>query len=284
MYTFTMSQNPTQAENANLFVRRLQKNINIIQLDTSELTLLHRKSINVLFHNYIQQCAYYNVDHLDEVTIPIDTLKQLTNYKNKNGKSFFAEMRRMKKCSVYCLYKQDDETIQSDITLIHYIEERIEKGVFVYEVSKRIMNILYNPQTYTTLMLGIARIFTSKHSLSLWENCHCYLYKKESPFFDIDSLKKLLGVSKKYEEFKVFNQKVLKKAIDEVNNISDLAIEPIYRRDSKRNITHIAFKINRNPANNQGWIKEYPESIQGTLFDLQNDMASKFWIKKIQAK
>jgi plasmid replication initiation protein len=144
------------------------------------------------------------------------------------------------------------------------------------------MNLLYNPQIYTTIMLGIARVFKSKHSLSLWENCHCYLFKKETPSFTIEDWKRLLGVSEKYSEFKVFSQKVLKKAIDEVNNISDIIIEPVYKRDHKRNVTHISFKVDRNPANNQKWIQEYPPSIQGSLFDIQQNMASKFWIKKIQ--
>lgn len=94
---------------------------------------------------------------------------------------------------------------------------------------------------------------SSKYSLRLYELLKSYLYIK-TKIFKIDELKELLmlGSSKSYSEFKVFNRNILSKSISEINNMTDIYIE--YNTIKQiRSVVAIEFKI-RKKANNEQMI------------------------------
>lgn len=67
----------------------------------------------------------------------------------------------------------------------------------------------------------------SKYSLRLYELLKSYLYLNNKTF-KIDELKELLMLgsssSKSYSEFKVFNRNIIKKSINEINELTDLYV------------------------------------------------------------
>lgn len=266
-----------------IFRKRVQKHVDLVQVDTSNFTLVQRKAVNVLFHCYIKKCESLNIEHYDDfIAIPLDILKVLVNYEKNDNYKFFQEMEKMSELSIKYVFKdENDHTRHRTLVLFHTIDYVPETGMFLFNVNKNISPMLYNPQMYTKIYLGLSRIFRSKHSLSLWENCKVHLHTGKTPFYDIPTWKKLLGVSEMYDEFRVFNQKVIKKSVEEINGISDITIKPIYKRES-RAVVAIAFTVSRNPTGNQEWIKHYPIEIQGYLMQDQDAEMNNFWLKRIK--
>lgn len=263
--------------------KRLQKNVDFIQVDTSKLNLIHRKAVNVLFHNYIKKCEELHVDHFDDfISIPIAILKVLVNYSKKDNFKFYEELLKMQELSVKYVFKDNDKTRIRSLILFHTIDYIPETNTILYNVNKNISGMIYDPKIYTKLYLGLSRIFKSKHSLSLWENCKVHLFNGETPAYPIETWKKLLGVSAKYESFKVFNQKVIKKSVEEINLISDINITARYFRGDKKHIESISFIVKRNATKNQEWIKQYPIEVQGYLIEDQTNEMNSYWLKKFR--
>ena len=67
---------------------------------------------------------------------------------------------------------------------------------------------------------------SSKYSIRLYEILKSYLYIK-TKIFKVDELKELLMLgssSKSYSEFKTFNRNIIKKSINEINELTDLYV------------------------------------------------------------
>ncbi len=78
-----------------------------------------------------------------------------------------------------------------------------------------------------------------KYASSLYENCVRYRPNKGFPglttMWDIDIVRKLLGATTDYyKEFKVLNRKILKPAIAEINEHSDILIEMELERAGRK--------------------------------------------------
>ena len=71
-------------------------------------------------------------------------------------------------------------------------------------------------------------------------------------FIELELWRKLLGATESsYDEFKVFNNRVLKPASNEVNAISDIDITDIlFDRRKSRRITHIKLKFKSEAVKN----------------------------------
>src|SRR5262249_24451146 len=129
---------------------------------------------------------------------------------------------------------------------------------------------LYNPDMFARLDLDMQKRFKSKHSLSLWELCIDYLGAKrdygETPWIPLDDFYRLMGIAEgQYSLYKLFSQRVLSPAIDEINSVSDFRVSVEYQRQGRK-ITALKFKIRR--------VARLPEADtkQATLFPELEDM------------
>jgi hypothetical protein len=91
--------------------------------------------------------------------------------------------------------------------------------------------------------------FDSKHALALWELCADYLGSSrdygESPFISLAEYRKLMGIADDmYPLFKLFNQRIIKEPVAEINRVSDFLVSVTYQR-SGRKVTALKFKIRR---------------------------------------
>ena len=67
---------------------------------------------------------------------------------------------------------------------------------------------------------------------------------------DIDTWKKLLGVGDRYMQFRDFNSKVLKPAIEQINAYTDIEIYEVPKQRQNRRIVKLGFKVRTNPKLN----------------------------------
>jgi Initiator Replication protein len=124
-----------------------------------------------------------------------------------------------------------------------------------YDYSKTLRDELANPEVYAIINIGIQKQFSGTYSLALYENCVRFRGTGSTGQISVDLWRQLLGVGmdrlgkpvkSAYDEFKHFNNQVIKPAIKEVNMISDIFITPEYFKTG-RNVTSIKFTIESNP-------------------------------------
>jgi len=79
---------------------------------------------------------------------------------------------------------------------------------------------------FTTYQIGIIQKIKSATTLRIYEYCKMHLHGKKWTWIEqVDTLKKVLGLDKKYiNRFNAFNEVVLKKAMSEINEKTDITI------------------------------------------------------------
>ena len=112
-------------------------------------------------------------------------------------------------------------------------------------------------QNFTKYRLFNVLVLKSKHSIRLYELFKSYLYLGKWKV-SVELLKEILDITDKYSKYQDFNKRVLKQAVEEINNITDLWItyEPIR---TGRFITDINFKIKEKEGEQlvfDTWLKQ----------------------------
>ena len=156
----------------------------------------------------------------------------------------------------------------------------IENGICTYSFAAHLRYKLYNPRIYTKLNLRLQNRFTSRYALILWEICFDYFdtarTQGETPFIPLDTFKELMGIAlDDYPTFKTLNQRVIKPAIQEINELTNFFVE-IEPKRIGRKIGELKFRISR--------LKEMP-TVQPTqeTFSFDIDDLPSNAIKLVQA-
>lgn len=135
------------------------------------------------------------------------------------------------------LYKAADALFKSSIILhegddeieLYWIQEKAKKlkgeGAIRIVWSDRILRYICQLKSrFTTYKLRNIGSLQSGHSIRLYELLMKFNATGERVIY-LDDFKSALGISDKYPEFKVLNRDVIKPAIDELNQRSDLIIK-----------------------------------------------------------
>lgn len=158
--------------------------------------------------------------------------------------------------------------IQTDEKLFKFrwfSEVEVSKGQVRLLLNTNLKRYLIDLQAnYTAYELFNILALKSKHSIRLFEIFKSYSYRHHIAF-DIDKLKELLYLENSYKNFAHFKQRVLDKAIEEINYYTELSVK--YNAITKgRKVIKIEFYIERKEMS-----KLY-ESYQNTI-DKLNEAA-----------
>lgn len=221
----------------------VKKHNNAIHV-SGELSLVGRKLVNVLLLN-----AYDNLARHREHTIPVPLLCDLIGWESSgNIDSLKEALRQLASTPIeFDLFNRDGKP-KWDITAM-VAHAQIEGGVCRYEYSKFLSEKLSDPEMYSIINIGVQREFKGAYSLALYENCLRFrgTDSGSTGYWPIATWRKVLGASAPlYDEFKFFSSKVIKPAVDEINKVSDLIVEPEYQRKG-RFVTDIRFLVKDNP-------------------------------------
>ncbi len=232
---------------------------------SNDMSVTERKIFNILLRkarSSILNKATHSVD--------LSELIEQLGFKNYTNPIFFKEsLLRLANHTIRLnlIGKDKKVKIESAISILSRVD--VGLGKVHYTFSKEIINIMAKPSIYAYINLDIQRLMSSKHSMALWEFCTEQLdsikaENLETSAIPLASLKELLGAhGAAYNDFRYFKRDVIEKAINEVNNVSDLAIQAQYIREG-RSIAKIKFNITRSPIvddNNQIVIPDCKESI-----------------------
>ncbi len=113
-----------------------------------------------------------------------------------------------------------------------------------YAVSPVLGHLLANPPGRARVQDAMQSAVTGGHVLALYRLCAPWTGKGRTPWWPVDQLRAALGceTSAYYAEFKHFNAKLLKPAIADLAEGSDLSISVRFRRDG-RTVSHLRFDI-----------------------------------------
>ena len=220
----------------------------------SKISLLQRRAWNVLLAN-----AYNELPDKDIYTVSVSELAAKLGFDSGNHKYLKEVLESLGDCKVeWNLLNKDNEKEWGFAVLLASAD--IKDGICTYGFAPHLRLKLYNPRMYTRLNLSLQNQFRSQYALVLWEICFDYYDTKreqgETPFIPLEVFRELMGVeSDEYVLFKAFNRKVIKVAMEEINNLTEYQVKVEYKRVARK-VAELKFHIEK--------VKQV--SIQESLF------------------
>lgn len=219
----------------------VKKNVAAIHV-SGKLSLLQRKLSNVLLLN-----AYDTLTTRAAHRIDAQALCLMVGYNSNDIDTLKASLRGLAETVAEWDMLDDKGRQEWGVSsLLSYA--KLKDGVCEYAYSPALAEKLHDPKVFALINLNIQRKFTGGHALALYENCFRFVGTGSTGWWSLEIFRRLMGVdgSDYYQSFKHLNAKIIKPAVKEVNNVSDIVVEPEVRRQG-RAVSEIRFRITRNP-------------------------------------
>jgi len=211
-----------------------------------KLTLLQRKIYNVLLAN-----SYDNLLEASEHDIHVHDMATMAGFDSNDTELLKNAFRKLAVTPAEWNVLADDGFEEEEwtvTTLLSRATVRPGSGKCTYAYDPELCKKLFHPDIYARISLSIQRKFAKGHALALYENCVRFRGIKTTGWIPLEAWRKLFGIQEtQYKEYKDFSKWVLKPAIEEVNDVSDIHITPEFRRENRR-VSEIRFSIEKRPA------------------------------------
>jgi hypothetical protein len=219
----------------------VKKHVSAIHIK-AKLSLVQRKMVNALLFN-----SYDSLLTADEHSLPVPLLCELVGIDGNNINHLKRALKSLTTTSItWDVLDDNGDSSWSFAALLS--GGTIKNGICTYRYDKGLAKELYNPEIYSRINLGVIKKIKTSHTLVLYENCYRFISIGHTGWWDIDTLRDIMGLSesKSYSAFKDLNKHVLKPAISEVNQVSNIIIEMEYKRTG-RAISGVRFLVRSNP-------------------------------------
>ena len=241
------------------------KHSGAVQVSANQISLLQRKIWNVLLAN-----AFDDLLSKDEYSIKIKDLAEILKFDSNDIEIVKEAVTKMQTVLVQWNVLEKDDEIWISTQFLGEVKIVKKSGVICYTWSKYLREKLHNPTMYAKINLAIQSRFKSKYSLVLYELCVDYFIRKqgkgETPWVSIEDFKKLMGLENdKYcQEYKRLNNFVIKKAVKEVNEKSDIFIAVDVKKEGRK-VIGLKFHISPTPRSNNLLTRLIKPPKQGEL-------------------
>jgi len=214
----------------------VKKHVNAVHI-RGELSLVQRKLANALLYH-----AYPLLPIQDRYEIKLSYLCDLIGFDSKNLEPLKEALEGLSKTTIEWGVLGDGKNRWGVSTLLAGAE--IRDGVCHYAYSPFLREKLYSPEVYATINLDIQKKFGSKYAVALYENCVRFRNVGSTGWITLEMFQKLLGCDERstYQEFTHLNNLVIKPAVREVNETSDIELTPEYKRESRK-VSSVRMKI-----------------------------------------
>lgn len=217
--------------------RELKKHAATIHCSNT-LSLLQRKVSNaLLFH------AYKELMTREEHEITVKQLCRLIGYQGNNHSVIKDALKELISTVIEWNVVNDVTGSENWSASSILASVSLEGPLCYYAYSPRMKQLLHSPSMFGKIDLVIQSRFRSSYGLALYENCIRYRGLPNTKWFEMELLKKLMGIMPgTYDVFRDFKRRVLDKAIDEVNMYSDLIVEADYQKEGRK-VSRVRFKL-----------------------------------------
>ncbi|MGF6547112.1 replication initiation protein [Paraburkholderia youngii] len=218
----------------------LKKHVATVHV-SGELSLLERKIVNVLLLN-----AFDDLLTKKRHTLPVGIFCTMLGFDSKNHDALKRALLKVMSTPIsFDLLHDGGKTDWEASPLIAYAS--IKNGLCSYEYSDWLAGKLANPDIYTLININVQRQFSGGYALALYENCLRFKRTGSTGWIPVETWRRLLGAdASMYDEFKHFSAEVIKKAVKEINQVSNIVVSPEYKREARR-VVQIRFLVEDNP-------------------------------------
>jgi hypothetical protein len=253
---------------------------------TNKINLLQRRCWNILLAN-----AYEDLLNKDQFQVSVADLKRVLGLSSHNNIYIRAFLKDLVGCIVeWNVLDKDGEEEWTATGLLSEVSMKREKITYAY--APALKKKLFNPAMYARISLSMQNRFNSKHALALYELSVDYFIAKRNygttPFISIDDFRKLMGLKEKeYIDFKILNRAVIKPALQEINDKSDLWVD-VELETQGRKVKALKLRIKPNPKKNpilakqiegpKEYIETAPKVLEISNPDLYKRMVEYFTI------
>ena len=198
------------------------------------LTLNARRSITILWHNAHMQ----GIEQGKDYTIEIDDLKP----DDHKGYEMVQDAIISLMQTILIIKLPDGKTRRVQFLGGNDLDDPDRPaGVLNYSFDKRLVEILKDSAIWGKIALPVLMAFSSKYSVSLYENIAQWtgLTRKHFQDMTLQEFRALLGVeSGKYPAFGALNKHVIKHVVLEVNALAPFSVSLLHVKTGKK-VTHI---------------------------------------------
>lgn len=240
---------------------------------SNNIGLLQRKIFNALLYK-----AYPKLLDDDFHYISLSEISKLIDYNSKDSSKLKQAFKSLQTTTVDWNIIEDGDTSDDEVwcssTLLASSVIDRKRGFCRYEYSKTLATLLYQPNMYARIDLGIQNKFNSSYGLALYENCVRFKNVRTTGWIAIDTFRKLMGIAdSKYSKFSDFNKRVLSPAIAEINKMSDINVDLQMNRVAQQVVSlkfTITIKKTIKPLglNSKEIVSDYSQEKKSELQDL----------------
>lgn len=253
----------------------LKKHVNAIHC-TNSLTITQRKISNVFLYN-----AYHNLMDRDFFEIRVKDLCSIIGYTSRNYKALVDALRGLTTTAiewgVLSTTKNLKDISWGSCSILASVEIKKGTGLCTYEYSRKMKELLYNPDMFGLIDIKKQALFKSTYGLALYETCCRFKDIPNTKWISISELRKIMGVSDdKYPRYFDFKKRILTVAIKEVNNNSGFIIA-LEEKAIKRIVTHVRILIS-HPQ--EGVLIRKDEVDQNQNPDVINELINTFGVNE----
>ncbi len=236
--------------------KTIQKRVFLVdRIHKNSIATMHNKLIEARYKLTLEEQRIFlalvslidkNDEDFKDYKISVQVLKELTGTKRKDIYSAIKEaVSRLLKRTILIETENDFEAFN----LISYAKYKKGEGYFIISIDKHLKPYLLKlKEKFTSVSLAYIFRLRSVYSIRLYE----LLKQYEDTSYRIDevsTLKEMLGIEKnEYKDWRNFERIVLKKAVQEINEKTDLEVS-YKKKKTGRKITHIEFEIHSKKAN-----------------------------------
>ena len=244
-----------------LELKKAVEAIFIRPMQGSKITLVMRKAYNVLL-----QRAQEQGQEVVTYRVPLSEIIRDIHYDSHDYELLKQYLRRLNATQVeWDLLTEEGKKRWGVSTMLSEAEivDRHLEFSFAPKIKKRLLD----PAIYHRIDLRLQTRFRSNYALALFEACGRYINNPSGVTAKLSwtTWRSILcgEDSEHYNEFKYFNRDVLKRAIKEVNAVSDIEIELRITKESGK-VTDLQFGVQRKKQ--KGLDLDDPNLIDSRLF------------------
>ena len=199
-------------------------------------SLVQRKSINALLRIAKDQLKRDPMTQIFQVDLGM--LKKLSGVGRNDNRELKRSLKSLVSLVIEYNILHKDEYERGAFPLLSYVKirgkQRGETATVSFSLSPPILATLEKPTMFFRLNLLLQRGFKSKYGIALYELLLDYKGIKKI-YIEIDKFRKLMGIQpEQYSIFAMLKKKVIDKAIEEINEKSDLNVSYEVERSGRK--------------------------------------------------
>jgi plasmid replication initiation protein len=177
----------------------------------------------------------------------LEYFKWLISYNSKNRDFLKKAITKIQQTLIQINIVDDQDPTRDFWHSTNFLYDvSITNGKIFFRVPESIQKPLQDPDNWTHLSFRIKNRFSSEYAYVLYERCRLDQYRGATEWWTIDEFRHIVNARDIYGEFQDLQKRVIKVAVAQINEQSDILITPDYKTRGRAK-THIRFIIEVNP-------------------------------------